>query len=114
MATVYHNAFIVISATASKSGDEGLFWKCPESEVRDSSEDGKGPMFIIHEQRIHLDGVSPRSLRETFPLNERAWDLQERLLSPPVLDFTQSEMVFEFLAEHLCECSGVRDVSWTL
>jgi hypothetical protein len=112
MSMVYYNAFVTISATASKSGDEGLFRKCPEFEVRVDSKYGEGSKFVIHKERLHLDKGRILGLRQELPLNDRAWSMQERLLSPRVLHFTHEEMVLECLTEHRCECSGVRDVGW--
>jgi hypothetical protein len=107
MSTVYHNAFVTVSATASRSGDEGLFRRYSECEVQIQSKEGDASTLIFCEGRHHLDGL-PRE----FPLSERAWCLQERLLSPRVLHYTYSELAFECLEEIQCECGATKDTQW--
>jgi len=102
MSTVYRNAVITISATASRSGDEGLFRQSPEVLVRSRMK--RSPTFVFRAARIHMGGHPFE--QEEFPLLSRAWGLQERLLPLRVLHFTNAELVFECLEEHRCECKG--------
>jgi len=116
MSTVYHNAFVTISATASRSGEEGLFRSYTEYEVELRSGRIKAATLIFCEKRSHMDEFSDplSSARpsDKFPLNKRAWGLQERLLSTRVLHYTYSELAFECMRGYECECSGVTDMAW--
>ena len=41
------------------------------------------------------------------PLFGRAWRYQERLLSPRILHFTSSHLIFECASEICCECGRI-------
>jgi len=118
MSTVYHNALITISATSSKSGEEGLFRKWPDHEIRIRSGDEKASTFIFSDHRQHFTGqLQPDERTKPYPLLNRAWAYQERLLSPRVLHFGDSELIFECMEELRCECRDDRTAStqiiWT-
>ncbi|KAH6881676.1 heterokaryon incompatibility protein-domain-containing protein, partial [Alternaria rosae] len=112
MLTVYRNALITISATSSKSGNEGLFQRWSEFETRVIPGDEEAGTFIFSAEREHFGGQWG-SHRQEYPLLSRAWALQERLLSPRILHFGRSELHFECIEEFRCECSGTQDYSWT-
>ena len=115
MSSVYSNALITISATSSRSGDKGLFRRWPEYEISILPRDEEPSSFIFSAEREHFDGqLSAPSGWPEYPLLKRAWALQERLLSPRVLHFAYSELIFECIEEHRCECSGTRDINWTV
>ena len=51
----------------------------------------------------------PRDLRADFlhcPLNKRAWPLQERVLSPSVIDFCRDQLIWECNTDHLRSETG--------
>lgn len=112
MSTVYQNALITVSATSSKSGNEGLFRRWSEFETRVIPGNEEAGTFIFSAEREHFDGQWG-SHRQKYPLLSRAWALQERLLSPRILYFGRSELHFECIEEFRCECSGTQDYSWT-
>jgi hypothetical protein len=51
------------------------------------------------------DPYRPQELDQDFPLLQRAWVLQERLLSPRVLHFGRHELMWECTETTACECS---------
>ena len=44
---------------------------------------------------------------EGFPLDDRAWCFQERILSPRVVHFGKDELVWECNAQTDCDCGGI-------
>jgi hypothetical protein len=113
MAQIFEGAYFTIAATASKDDSEGLH------------REEQGGLYNTHmirtgqkglrEGKIHyrrrLPHFSIRSKRPqyaepvtTFPLLHRGWAAQERLLSPRVLHFTSTELVWECLEASGCQC----------
>lgn len=111
MATVYQNALVTIAATASESGDQGLFRRSHEVEVPGNAKE-LGPYNFIFRKDVWLH-VGPTLewssalCKRLFPLVFRSWALQERLLSPRFLHFTPHEVVLECVETERCECRGV-------
>ncbi|KAK3371148.1 heterokaryon incompatibility protein-domain-containing protein [Lasiosphaeria ovina] len=95
MASVYQGSYFTIAATSSSSGDGGL------------SLDGSDPDALIH---VKFDGspqqegveacsirypvASPRAIWDA-PLSERAWVLQEQVLSARLVHFTEHQMYYQ-------------------
>lgn len=110
MAAVYANAVVTIAATAAKDSSEGLFlprmktteprvdisYDCKENRGRGRSL-GTGTMTICHCFNAY-DANAHESI-DRAPLNQRAWVLQERLLSRRTLHFATHQMYWE--------CDGV-------
>ncbi|OAG01323.1 HET-domain-containing protein, partial [Paraphaeosphaeria sporulosa] len=81
MAEVYSNSYITIAASASRNDTEGCFRS----------------VYRIIEGKWTMAG--------SWPLMQRAWAFQERLLSPRVLHLGPSELVWECQEHTRCECS---------
>lgn len=61
------------------------------------------------------EGPSHEVLRDedNYPLLTRAWTYQERMVSPSVLFFTNSEVIFQCFSHADCECGAARrDSDW--
>lgn len=95
MSSVYSHAYCTIAASASKNGAEGLFRNARLSiddsvHIRCSSKNGKSRAIIgMKEQDSWQDMYSSGFL------HQRGWVLQERELSPRVLHFTSSQVLWE-------------------
>lgn len=94
MAAIYSHAYLTLAATSSKDSAGGLF-----------REREKPFGFTIQslEQRVFAKALTHGDHIQQ-PLLERAWVLQERLLSPRVLHFFDKELVWECRTEAKCEC----------
>jgi hypothetical protein len=114
MASVYGSAHLTIAATRSPNHDCGCF-----SELN--------PQFQTHavsvtaasggELTLSFRKILPHSAHmahsqehaEEFPLLERGWVYQQRLLSPRVLHFQNNELTWECGQSSECECEERAD-----
>ncbi|KAL1394067.1 heterokaryon incompatibility protein-domain-containing protein [Phyllosticta capitalensis] len=123
MARIYSNSYLNIAATASKDPFGGLLsartWSTNlpfevESRPLESVLLGHNVVARPHLHQIHQVFRNARRSRDAallaslktnkFPLLQRAWVFQERILSRRTLHFTGSEIVWECLHRTLCEC----------
>ncbi|KAF5592825.1 heterokaryon incompatibility protein [Fusarium pseudocircinatum] len=93
MHLVYANSACTISATASVGPDEGLFRLRTAQEtlighIKVPFADGKPRGFDLWDQH-HMQRLTQG------PLTDRGWVFQERILSPRVLHFTKTQVVWE-------------------
>ncbi|KAG5808772.1 hypothetical protein H9Q74_004450 [Fusarium xylarioides] len=93
MHLVYANSACTISATASEGPDEGLFRLRTAQEtlvghIKVPFADGKPRIFDVWDQH-HMQRLTQG------PLTDRGWVFQERILSPRVLHFTKTQVVWE-------------------
>ncbi|KAJ4421545.1 hypothetical protein N0V82_003683 [Gnomoniopsis sp. IMI 355080] len=92
-------------------GDEHAVWRAPYA-LKDCSQLWAVPRDPASEQRTggeidYTDFEDPDC--NDFPLNYRAWCLQERILGSKVLHFTKQELLFECLTSLECECGFFED-----
>lgn len=108
MASFYENAVLTVAATSSSSGNGGLFRKKPDFHLSGSTAYGEPYQLIFRERIDHemMDSADER-LRKAFPLMNRAWVLQERLLSSRVIHFGPHELFFECRTSSECECGEI-------
>jgi len=133
MAGIYENAELVVSATASRDGSEGLFRDrkpmqiLASDDTQDSStvreygsfhniihmhgaecKDKDCPIFICRDTARHAQWDSfdmiAQSSNEFNPLLTRAWAFQERLLATRIVHFADHELVWECKETQRCEC----------
>ncbi|KAF2260092.1 HET-domain-containing protein [Lojkania enalia] len=108
MAQYYSNAYLTLAATISSNSDGGLFTST--SDIVLSLDDDDSQTWIARPKK-HLQIASPA----TTALFGRGWIFQERLLSPRVLHFCDTELCFECCVESRCECGqDMPDQGWQI
>lgn len=104
MASVYQNAYLVISATKSAGSDGGLFSNL-DPQLKSHT------AFVCNDQgeqeRVCFRRTVPRPNRfsSSFPTLSRGWIFQERFLSRRFLHFGPEELFWECLEESACQCT---------
>ena len=113
MCDIYSKAYLTIAATRARGPTEGCFatrerlpgivheFKSPKREVY------KVYVCEPQERLLHInDFEQSYEAKDCFPLLQRAWAFQERLLSPRVVHFGPSELLWECQEVKTCECSN--------
>ncbi|KAK0721828.1 heterokaryon incompatibility protein-domain-containing protein [Lasiosphaeria miniovina] len=110
MCDVYSNATLTIAADHADGTSAGIFrpQQYGETPPRLVSRDGARPVYVRPLQR-HNDVTmltrSPDPDEDALaPINQRAWTLQEAVLSNRMLHYTADEMLWRCNALHACEC----------
>lgn len=109
MATIYSLAHLTIAATRSPNHEGGCFAKLSPQfqthKITVSGPDDKELTLFFRQLMPHCAGLilSPAQADE-FPLLDRAWVYQERLLSPRLLHFHNNELSWECAHYSVCEC----------
>ncbi|ERF76416.1 hypothetical protein EPUS_06974 [Endocarpon pusillum Z07020] len=103
MARIYKNALLTIAAAADTiEGTQGCFR--PRSRLRTRPFDSNSawpngcPKYIFASRRLTGDGARPLSTLDT-----RAWVLQEQLLSPRVLSYSNKELYWDCISLNASE-----------
>ncbi|KAJ3527151.1 hypothetical protein NM208_g10845 [Fusarium decemcellulare] len=98
MLSIYRNAYLTVSATRAKDSSEGLFGERPTREYVEleyTSGDLRGQALLfnlpLHEEAIDSDYIA----MPNEPLSDRAWGLQERVLSRRILLYGTQQLFFE-------------------
>ncbi|KAL6851841.1 HET domain-containing protein [Trichoderma novae-zelandiae] len=128
MASVYQNAYIVISASKSSGSDESLFGEIDQQlkpSIVPLPSLGQGVALCFRKSFTHLPGYMDQRLvkSSSLPTLNRGWIFQERLLSSRILHFGPQELSWECLRESTCQCTpstavgsgnGAADIAYTL
>ncbi|KAK4217265.1 HET-domain-containing protein [Rhypophila decipiens] len=110
MADIYQRSYVTLSATGSKSGSAGCFPKPslpPERQIEVQGPGGQSYCVMVRSKIVHWANPLPNPSRDIFPLLLRGWAFQERILTPRVLRFCKSELVWECNEEVICECGSL-------
>lgn len=95
MADTYRYAYLTIAATASNNSGEGCFRKVSTGSVARPLR--RTPGVVVRERR--WPDLSAQMLPSyeilDYPLLQRAWVYQERRMSPRMIHFTNSQLVWE-------------------
>ncbi|KAH9205514.1 heterokaryon incompatibility protein-domain-containing protein, partial [Leptodontidium sp. 2 PMI_412] len=93
MADIYQSSLLTVAMTNGSNPDEDCL---PKIEIK--TIDGIQARLIYHFLDLYLPNGS------YFPLTQRAWAFQERILAPRVLHFGPHELFWECLSDEKCEC----------
>jgi hypothetical protein len=92
MIRIYQNATLALAATAAADSRQGCCFKRQLSSL--NVRINKSPDTTIHVRRLPTESTLHQSILEA-PLNQRAWVLQELLLSSRVIHFAQDQMYWQ-------------------
>ncbi|KAI1428243.1 heterokaryon incompatibility protein-domain-containing protein [Xylaria sp. FL1777] len=103
MWSVFGNCWLTIAATHARDSSVGLFkvLQSPKASVKGVTSSGQPYWVCIRETPQH---PSNDNLGECFPLLQRAWVFQERILSARVLHFGPGELSWECKSAICCQC----------
>ncbi|KAE8444463.1 hypothetical protein EG329_000554 [Mollisiaceae sp. DMI_Dod_QoI] len=116
MCHVYENSFFTVCATSSPDCETGM-WNLSDNRrgiFHGITAAGNRYSYIAIEELSYAEShpsylSSTENLTTVWPLLQRAWVFQERMLSPRVLHFSRGELIWECQEETFCECGGM----WT-
>ncbi|KAL7954955.1 heterokaryon incompatibility domain-containing protein [Trichoderma compactum] len=111
MASVYQNAYLVISASKSSGSGDSLFSEVDQQlkpSVIPIPSLGKESIVCFRKSLTHMPGYMDQKFAKPSPLPtfNRGWIFQERLLSSRILHFGPQELSWECLQESACQCTG--------
>lgn len=111
MASIYQNAYLVISASKSHNSEDGLFGGFngeSNPTIIPIPFSSQGSALCFRKSFTHLPGYMDQRLVKKSPLPtfNRGWIFQERLLASRVLHFGPQELSWECLEESACQCTG--------
>ncbi|KAH7090773.1 heterokaryon incompatibility protein-domain-containing protein [Paraphoma chrysanthemicola] len=110
MRDIYRNSYVTFAATsASDSQGSCASYLPPLFDAQGVGDYAYARQKLPHFRSDHNSGTDPPlpTYQSTqFPLLERAWVYQERLLAPRVLHLTAHELVFECAESTICQCSN--------
>lgn len=107
MAEIYGNAFLTICAATSTNSTQSIFRNLPKDFVQESINADAGIFVrtpILHDHLIDLSTFSEADdiPKQDHPIFYRAWTYQEMLMSPRVVMFGSSEVVWRCQSDILC------------
>ena len=109
---VYGNAYVTLAADDSRDSSQGLFRGRHPSLVTPTIvvtawKEALAQRFIVIPRRFWSESVAES------PLNRRAWVLQERYLSPRVIHFGETQVLWECKSRDCCETfpDGIPEVA---
>ncbi|KAH7002564.1 heterokaryon incompatibility protein-domain-containing protein [Ilyonectria destructans] len=118
MASIYGTAYITIAATKSPDHDGGCFSRMSSTlqthRISVQAEDGSDLILYFRQMIPHCHSmIQSTDQALEFPLLDRGWVYQERLLSPRVLHFGNNEISWECMEMTKCECGDPNGVFMT-
>ncbi|KAG8161229.1 hypothetical protein KVR01_009493 [Diaporthe batatas] len=124
MNAVYKNSYLTLAALSGGDSNSGLHNISikQDSHVVAELRIAQNVYPLYMRQAHYLDSLlkskfmehhENKSLAYRYPLLSRAWAYQERTISPRVVFFTESEMIFQCLEHVECECGAAQEWSQT-
>ena len=113
MCQVYENSYVTIAASSAFNSTQGLFlqdtWDLLSLQIsRAGAQDVEFFGRRASPDHPRMQTAPGQEGNEDWPLFERAWVLQERLMSPRVVHFFKHEVAWECGRGTLCQCSDIR------
>jgi hypothetical protein len=101
MALIYKHSLLTIAAVANESGEtKGCFRRRSRFRTRSLDLNSQWPYgsskYLFADRRVTQDGIRPPSV-----LDSRAWVLQEQILSPLVLSYSDKELYWDCIQSTL-------------
>ncbi|KAK5951392.1 hypothetical protein OHC33_007448 [Knufia fluminis] len=114
MESIYEGAYVTIAANNTSSGLlDGTELRAMHSVNMQTPSPNGHTVDLLLRSPIQHENFYAASLEggmaseDDYPLLRRAWCYQERLLATRVLQFTDTEVVFECKAGQHCECGSI-------
>jgi hypothetical protein len=105
MSAIYQNSHLTIAATNSRGNEESLFSATPLVYQCIQLDQISGQPLFLRKVLPHPRGYTTNETE--CPLLSRGWVYQECLLSPRLIHFTSTELVWECLEGSYCECEAL-------
>ncbi|KAK2035339.1 heterokaryon incompatibility protein [Colletotrichum zoysiae] len=113
MVNVYRNSYATIAVSWSQDSQGGCYSRTIPSLCFRMTKPGGDVFTIALGIGAKRDGTREYAkVQAYFPLFNRAWCLQERLLSRRVIHFNYGEMAFDCGDGYSCECGGRQHYNW--
>jgi hypothetical protein len=114
MCDIYSRAYLTLAATRSNGPKEGCYASPTTSSDKiftfSNADDARYQMYVRESQDSstipHINDFEMQWQSDNrFPLLQRAWAFQERILSPRVVHFGPNELLWECIELKTCQCS---------
>ena len=113
MASIYENAFVTLAANRSEDDSKGGLFAPRVTNAATIQVDfpGRPTISVLVREALKHDqfyeGSENNERHGSYPLFQRAWCFQERILATRILHFTKNEVVFECKTGCKCECTSI-------
>lgn len=116
MYAVYKNSFLTLAALSGPDSTFGLRTasvkqrSTPIAQLRTTQETTSCTVYLrgLHYLDSDCGDNHERASMNYYPLLDRAWAYQERVIPPRMMFFTESEMIYQCLEDVKCECEDAR------
>ncbi|RMJ15017.1 hypothetical protein CDV36_005305 [Fusarium kuroshium] len=112
MVNIYRNAYATLAVTWSPDSRGGCFSKVIPTQCFNLRSTSGHEFMIGVGIGVKSDISEFARVKQYFPLYNRAWCLQERLLSRRVIHCHHGEMAFDCGDINTCECGGRQHWAW--
>jgi hypothetical protein len=110
MLSIYQNSYLTIAATKSPNSSSGCYTSSSredqEHKIHSFDDNGASVELYVRKAFVHTPFQTLGRFEE-FPLLQRAWVYQERLMSTRMLHFGPDELVWECREYSRCECTAL-------
>ncbi|OTA92297.1 hypothetical protein M434DRAFT_387505 [Hypoxylon sp. CO27-5] len=116
---IYKNAYVTLAGLYGRSSTSGLRAISIEDQSIKVAEISLGknhlPIYVrrfhyFHDLKMAHPTDSIADISKWGPLLCRAWAYQERMISPRILYFTESEIIFQCFQNIACECGTIESI----